>query len=311
MIVSAKPPMILLAVALAARAIAAADPPVHATWRATPIASIAERIGAIAGMPVVVDHRLDSTKRIDLDGGGRTVEAVLGELAEAAGGEVASLRRSYRITPKGLANRAADADAARASRLRPLPKPARESLDKESAWRWEAGVTPRELIERLAEEAAIPIGPLDAIPHDHLPAGSLPPLPVADRLDLVLADYDLRIDAGPQGRRSLAIVPLGEAASGRHRDRPTDQSAGKPKPVLIDRYTLRAEAPLGELLQALAKKFGLTLDLDAAALAAKGVAAGEIVKIAVEDAPKSEVLDAITKPLGLSWNIEGTTLEVR
>ncbi len=304
-------PTILLAVALAARVIAAADPPVHATWRATPIASIADRIGAIAGMPVVVDHRLDSTKRIDLDGGGRTVEAVLEELAEAAEGEVASLRLSYRITPKGLAGRVSAADAARASRIASLPAAARESLDEESAWRWEAGVTPRELVERLAEEASIQIGPLDAIPHDHLPAGSLPPLPLADRLDLLLAHYDLRIEAGPRGRRSIAIVPLGEAAGGRHRDRSTDQSAGKPKPELVDRFTLRAEAPLEQLLQTIATKFGLTLDIDAAALAAKGVAAGEIVRVAVEDAPKNQVLDAITKPLGLSWNIEGTTLEVR
>lgn len=311
MTVSAKRPMILIAVTLAARGIAAADPPVHATWRATPIASIAERIGAIAGMPVVVDHRLDSTKRIDLDGGGRSVETVLGELAEATEGEVASLRLSYRITPKGLANRVAAADAARASRIASLPSAARESLARESAWRSEAGATPRELVERLAEEASIPISPLDAIPHDHLPASSLPPLPLADRLDLVLADYDLRIEAGPRGRKSLSIVPLGEAVDGGRRERPAIQSARKPKPELVDRFTLRAEAPLEQLLKTIATKFGLTLDLDAAALAAKGVAAGEIVRVAVEDAPRNQVLDAITKPLGLSWKIEGTTLEVR
>ena len=311
MIVSAKLPMILIAVALAARGIAAADPPVHGTWRATPIASIAERIGAIAGMPVVVDHRLDSTKRIDIDGGGRPVESVLGEIADAAEGEVASLGLSYRITPKGLAKRVSAADAARASRIASLPAAARESIERELAWRWEAGVTPRELVERLADEASIPIGPLDAIPHDHLPARSLPPLPLADRLDLVLADYDLRIEAGPRGRKGLSIVPLGEAVDGRQRQRPAIQSAGKPKPALVDSFTLRAEAPLEQLLQTIATKFGLTLDLDAAALAAKGVAAGEIVRVAVEDAPRNQVLDAITKPLGLSWNIDGTTLEVR
>lgn len=311
MIVSAKSTTILLAMVLAARASAASDAAVHATWRATSVASIAERIGGITGVPVIIDRRIDPTKRIDLDGGGRSLEAVLAELAEAAGGEVASLRRSRRIVPKGLAGRVADADAARASRLAPLPSAVRESLEKESPCRWEAGTPPRELVERLAEEASIPIGPLDTIPLDHLPAGSLPPLPLADRLDLLLAHYDLRIEAGPRARRSLAIVPLGEAAGGRHRERPAKQPTGKPKPVLIDRYTLRAEAPLGELLQALAKKFGLAIKLDSQSLAAKGVAAGEIVRIAVEDAPRDQVLDAITKPLGLSWTIEGTTLEVR
>jgi len=311
MVVSARSTTILLAMVLAARVSAAADPAVNATWRATPVASIAERIGAITGVPIVIDRRIDPTKRIDLDGGGRPLEIVLGEFAEAAGGEVASLRRSCRIVPKGMAVRVADADAARASRLAPLPSAVRESLEKESACRWEAGTPPRELVERLAEEASIPIGPLDTIPHDHLPAGSLPSLPLADRFDFLLAHYDLRIEAGPRGRRSLAIVPLGEAAGGRHGKRPAKQPAGRPKPVLTDRYTLRAEAPLEELLQALAKKFGLAIKLDSQSLVAKGVAAGEIVRINLEDAPRDQVLDAITKPLGLSWQIEGTTLEVR
>lgn len=311
MIVSEKSTTILLAMVLASQASAASGTAVDATWRATPVGSIAARIGAISGVPVVVDRRIDPTKRIDLDGGGRSAEAVLGELAEAAGGEVASLRHTCRIVPKGLAGRVADADAARASRLAALPSSVRESLEATSPCRWEAGTPPRELVERLAEEASIPIGPLDTIPLDHLPAGSLPPLPLADRLDLLLAHYDLRIEPGPRGRRSLAIVPLGEATGGRHRERPPRQSAGTPKTVLIDRYTLRAEAPLQELLQALAKKFGLGLDLDGKALAAKGVAAGEIVRIAVEDARRDQVLDAITKPLGLSWKIKGETLEVR
>lgn len=311
MIVSARSTTILLAMAVAARTSAASDAAVHATWRTTPVASIAERIGAITGVPVVIDRRIDPTRRIDLDGGGRPLEIVLGEFAEAAGGEVASLSRSFRIVPKGLARRVTDADAARPSRLAPLPSAARNSLDTESTCRWEAGTPPRELVERLAKEASIPIGPLDTIPLDHLPAGSLPPLPLADRLDLVLAHYDLRIEAGPRARRSLAIVPLGEVAGERHLERPAKQPAGKPKPVLIDRYTLRAEAPLEELLQALAKKFGLVIKLDSQSLAVKGVAAGEIVRINLEDAPRNQVLDAITKPLGLSWKIDGTTLEVR
>lgn len=311
MIVSARSTTILLGVLLTVRASAASDAVVHAAWRATSVASIAERIGVITAAPVVIDRRIDPTKRIDLDGGGRALEAVLAEFAESAGGEVASLRHSFRIVPKGLARRVADADAARPSRLAPLPSVAREALEKESPCRWEAGTPPRELVERLAEEASIPIGPLDTIPLDHLPAGSLPPLPLADRLDLLLAHYDLRIEAGQRGRRNLAIVPLGEVTGERHRERPAKQPAVKPKPVLTDRYTVRAEAPLEELLQAVAKKFGLAMKLDPQALAAKGVAAGEIVRINLEDAPRNQVLDAITKPLGLAWKIEGTTLEVR
>lgn len=297
-------------------AVAAADTPVHATWRATPVASIAERIADIAGMPVVIDRRIDPTKRIDLDGAGRPAEAVLEAVAEAAGGELAVLRHSFRISPTGRGRSVADADAARDSRLAPLPAAARKSLEAEEKTTWQAGTPPRELVASLAESASIPIGPLDAIPHDHLPAASLPILPLADRLDLVLAHYDLRIGPGPRGRRSLGIVPLDEpsdevAAASRPRRPAGRRKNAATAEVPIDRYTLRAEAPLEELLQALAKRFGLTLELDAASLAAKGVAAREIVRVDLADAPQSEVLDAITKPRGLAWTIEGTTLGVR
>ena len=303
---------LLVNAALCGRLVAADDAPVHATWRSTPVASIAERIGSIADMPVVLDRRIDPTRRIDLDGAGRPAETVLRELAEAAGGELAVLRNSFRISPAGLGRRVAGADAARASRLKGMPPRMKQSLESKAACRWEAGTSPAELVERLAEEASIPVGMLEEIPHDHLPAGSLPALPLAERLDLLLAHYDLRIGPAPQGQRGLAIAPLGEAQGGRPRERPADRKdGGKRSGVLIDRYSLRAEAPLGELLEALAKKFGLTLRLDADAVAAKGVAAGEIVRVAEQDAPRERILDAVTKPLGLSWTIEGTTLDVR
>ena len=75
-------------------------------------------------------------------------------------------------------------------------------------------------------------------------------------------------------------------------------------------YTLTVAAPLDELLATLARRFGLTLDLDHPALARVGVAPGEIVRLELRDAPRDALLDAITKPRGLTWLIEGGSLSI-
>lgn len=293
---------------------------VHASWRATSVATIADRLGGIAGRPVVVDRRIDPTARIDLDGGGRAAEAVLAELARAAGGDLAVLRHSFRIAPADVARRVAAADAAAPARLGKLPRSLRDPLQGSQPLAWEAGTPPRELVTRLATEAAAAVENVEAIPHDHLPAGSLAAIPLGERLDLLLAHYDLRIAPSPKDRKELRIVPLEPSDGGADDGPPSDstttrtarpKAATRPTAVPVDRYTLRAEAPLEELLRTLAVRFGLAIEIERESLAAKGVAPGEIVRLSVENVSRSRLLDEITKPLSLSWVIEGGTLKVR
>lgn len=283
--------------------------PVHATWRNLSLSAVVDRIAAIIAMPVIVDRRIDPTTRITLEADGDSVASLLDRIAERTGSEWVPLDASVRIVPRGLAGRLASADAARASLLARLPASERTALRESRPMAWEAGVPPGELVRRLAAEGRFSVEELDRLPHDHLPAASLVPMPLADRLDLVLAHYDLRIDRSGSPR-SLRIVPLGEAIDGPAPTR-THRPGRADAAVRVDRYTLRTEAPLDELLRTLAAKFGLELAIDRGSLAGKGIAPGVIVKLSVEDASREALLDAILKSRGLEWSIDGERLNVR
>ena len=165
----------------------------------------------------------------------------------------------------------------------------------------------------LADEGRLSIEGLDRLPHDHLPATSLPPLPLADRFALVLAHYDLGIARGGSPA-SLKLVPLAaDSTDSAAATAPAVPRTRRPARVAtsVDRYTLRTEAPLEELLRTLAARFGLELSLDRDSLSGKGIAPGGIVKLSVENLPRAELLDAILAPRGLEWSIRDGRLNVR
>ena len=151
------------------------------------------------------------------------------------------------------------------------------------------------------------------MPHDHLPATSLPPLQLAERLDLLLANFDLRIDWSPAGGTivpiDVGVDPIDRAAvrPAPGRPRPPRQ---KQKPAGIEVYSLRLEAPLNQAVSAVAKSLGLEVSLDEASLVAHGIAPGEIVRVDARDLSRDDLLDAIVGPLDLAWTVENGTLRV-
>jgi len=303
-------------VAAAPRA-AGLDAEVHASWTGLPLGEWADRAAEIAGMPVILDRRVDPTGPVSLASRGESLREVLAKVAAAAGAAVDELESSIRIVPAAVAGRAALAERDRRLRLARLPPDLRDALASKAAWTWPAGARPRDLVAAAALEAGVRLEGLDDLPYDHFPAASLPPLSLADRLDLVLAHFDRRViwSLGPAGPAGVIVAidadirPEAEAAiatAGRPR-RPTRP----PRTTeLRDEFTLRLAAPLDQALAAIAGRLGLTLELDAASLAARGIAPGEIVRAEVEKASRTELLDALVRPLGLEWTIAGDRLRV-
>lgn len=305
---------IVLGLSLAAAA-AGLDDPVRASWKAMPLREWAERVAPLAAMPVIVDRRLDPDTAITLECRGESLRDVLAQAADQAAAEVAVLRSTIRIVPRsqrGICERAEDA---RDRDLARLPAAPRTALAKKAVWTWPEGAVPRELVAALAKEAGIALEGLDALPHDHFPAASLPALTRAERIDLVLAHFDRRAAWRKQGGAvQAAIVPLDAdlpppRADGGQAKKPPPQPR-QPAAGKKDVFSLRAAAPLEELLAAVATQQQLTLELDRESLAAHGIAAAEIVRIDVQNVSRSELLDRIAGPLGLEWRIEAGRLRV-
>ena len=179
-----------------------------------------------------------------------------------------------------------------------------------AGWGWDAGAEPGATLARLAADTGVRLEGLDRVPHDQLAAFRLPPLPVAERIDLLLAHYDLRAAWTADGG---AVVPavertaVDESAPVRTAVEPHRRPS---EPPAEERHTLRLEAPLDQAIAALARRFALVPEIDAASLAARGIAAGEIVRVRVEDVTRDELFDAVVAPLGLAWTIDGGTLRL-
>jgi len=304
------------------------DTAVTATWTGVGLRRWAGSLGAKMRAPIIVDRRLDPDAPVSLDCRDEPLVAVVERVAGQVGGEPAVLASSIRIAPVGKGGLLVRAEAARAARLAALPAAQRAIVSARTASRWPAGATPAELVAALATEAGVPLTGTASLPHDHLPAMSLPPLSLAERLDLVLADYDLRVDwrSGDAGRPAGRIIPLDadlprpDAAAAARRPAPVVRPQGRKPPGIPPRpgraegpretFSLQVAAPLDEVLAAIAKRLDLSLEIDAESLRRRGVAPGEIVKATVKDASRDQLLDAILVPLELRWTIDAGTLRV-
>jgi hypothetical protein len=192
---------------------------------------------------------------------------------------------------------------------------------------WPAGARPRDLLAATTAQAGIAVTGIDTVPHDHLPAMSLPEMTLAERLDLLLAAFDLRVDwqaapakaggqSSPIATGMIIAIDAGLPPATRGGETTAAKLPGRrpsPKPTpAADQHTfsLKVAAPLEELLAAIAVRLGLTLDLDRESLKRAGIAKTEIVRASVKDASRDQLLDNILDPLALDWTINNGTLRV-
>lgn len=312
-------------------AVAGLDAAVQASWTQVPLGDWAERASRIAGLPVIIDRRLDPAFPITLDCRGEPLHDVLDRVAAMVGGQVEVLASSVRIGPSSVAGLASAAEQARNAELASLPPALRRTAHLRAAWTWPTAARPRDLLATTAREAGLELDGLDAIPHDHLPAATLPMLSLAERLDLVLAHYDRRIAWTTGGAE---VVPLDTGMTARdNAPRPAAASQSEPGPepkaqataqpqrkptprrganptTTRETFSLRLAAPLDQALAAVAARLSLELTIDAPSLAARGIAPGEIARVDVREVSRAELLDAIVAPFGLAWSIDAGTLRV-
>lgn len=285
--------------------------PLHATWTDVPLSDWAARVtatGTASHAAIVLDGRIDPNTRVTITCRGEPIAEIADRVAAAVGGAVDVLDTTLRIVPRDRAGIVPRAEVARRLTVAALPSARRRILERREPTMWPAGVTPREIVAAAAETAAIRIHGLDAIPHDHLAAAALPPLSLAERLDLVLASYDLRVEWRRDGGH---IVPIDTGLDGI--EAPPRLRRPAPAPAAVagtQRFTLRLAAPLDEAVPALARQLGIDGRIDRESLVARGIQPGEVVRVDVRDATRDELFDALVAPLDLRWRIDGNQLTI-
>ena len=285
---------------------------VTATWTAIPLGEWCRRMTEIAGCPVILDRRIDPTTPVSLACDHEPLASVLERAAAVADAVAVELESTIRIVPRPQGDLVRRAEEARRATIAALPAGPRNVLEQRDAAVWVAGSTPRYLLEATTEYGGASLAGIDTIPHDHFAAVSLPPLSLAERIDLLLAHFDRRAEwkAGGRGKPVGRIIPLDEGIPAAVGDVAPRRPPPRTRPGGREVFTLRLEAPLDEALAAIGKRLGLTVRLDEPSLTARGISRREIVRANLREVSRDDLLDAIVKPLGLVWRIDDDTLVV-
>lgn len=294
--------------------------PISGSWTSVDLRTLAVRLGMLTESPILVDRRINPRLALSLEAVDEPAQTVLHRVAAQTGTELVILETAALFVPPGHATAIVHATAERRRQSASLPPQAKRLLQQRELLHWPAGARPAELLSRLAETHQLVLEGLDRVPHDHLPAVRLQPLPLAEGFDLLLVQYGLRVawqtGEGPQqaiGRiERLPAMPM--ALAGNAGDplprRPVRPRTPSPRSPTTATYSLRVAAPLDRLLATVADRLSVSLVLDREALRNRGIFPEEIVRLSLENASRDELLDGILKPLQLSWEIRDGHLVV-
>ena len=326
-------------------------------WSNIPLRGALLELAKSQKIGVVLDRRVDPGEKIELSLDAVPLAEAIQRIASRAQIGSTLLGPVAYFGPVATAERLKTITALRKSDVEALPKGARTTWRRSAPMKWDDLARPRELLAALAQENGLQLEGIQQIPHDLWAAADLPPLPLADRLTLILCQFDLTFEIGADGLslrlvvmperpvidRSYA-VPAGSiettaaqlkqskllAAAEIHtvdgkllvRGREEDQEAvvellngHTARQTAITEgqkaYSLRVELPLDQLLPSLARKMGLELRIDDAAISAAGLSMSKTVKVDVKEASADALLRAVLDPAGLTFARQGDVLTIK
>ena len=156
---------------------------------------------------IVIDRRVDPDQKLNLSLHNVPLEDVLRQAAASLGLGMTKLGPVIYFGPPEYTARLRTLAEIRAEEVRALPYEARRKLTEIDRLAWDDFAMPREILGQLAEKSGLRIVGLERVPHDLWAAAELPPLPLIDRLTLLLGQFDLSFQVAPDGD-SITLAPL-------------------------------------------------------------------------------------------------------
>lgn len=319
--------------------------PVTLTWQGVAIRAGLANLARAETVAILLDRRIDPGLLLSMSARRKPLDELLVDVAHLAGGEATWLGPLAYLGPADATSRLRTLAALRSADVLRLPKDRRAKLQQSAAMSWEMLAEPRRLVADLAAEAGATVENLELIEHDLWPAAELPPLSWADRLTLLLNEFDLTFELAakdrlrlkpidepvvlersyPRGKqaaeiaerwRALAPDAQIEVSSGSIavRGRLEDHElllAKKPTPkgtttAGVEVYSLKIEAtPLSAVLDHLRKQLSVEIRVDQAALDKAKLSTDRPVSFSVEHVGFDKLLKAALEPAGLDFVRQG------
>jgi hypothetical protein len=173
-------------------------------WSGQPLRVALEGFSRSHKVALLIDRRVDPGQPLEASIANASLAELFTSVAANRGLGVSFFESVVYLGPPDTARRLRTVVQLRKEELSQLPTRPRLAWLQARAWSWQDFATPRELLQELAQEGKFEIQGLQRVPHDLWSGADLPPLGMAERLTLVLAqfDYTFRLDA------SAAIVQI-------------------------------------------------------------------------------------------------------
>jgi hypothetical protein len=283
---------------------------VSVDWMGVPLRQALVGLARSQGLGVVLDRRIDPGQMIDFSGKDLSLKVACVEIAEDRNLGFVALGPVAYFGPRPSARVVRTLAALISQQAEKLPSDRRAKFTAAKAWKWNDLATPRELVEQLAAEAGAKVGGLDLLPHDLWAASDLPALPLADRLALVTAQYDLAVRL-EDGGRTIALVPQ-EAKVAIERS----YSGGSDAEELAKRWAAKVPDATITLVGKTITVRGLVEEHEllrgtptAARKSAPETGGTRVHSLKVDDIPVGKLLESLARTLDLDLKLDRKSLE--
>jgi len=176
-------------------------------WQKLPLRDAVARLRGVFDETIFVDRRVDPSKRVSLDAEVGSAIDVLTLIASENDLGVIHFGKAIYLGPVSTSEKLRTLATVRGDEIYALPGNVRSPLERRRELSWPRLTEPRTLIESIVRDRGWRVEGADRIPHDLWPAGSLPPIALAEQLTILLAGFDLTFNVRASDR-TIKIVPI-------------------------------------------------------------------------------------------------------
>ena len=185
----------------------ALDQRIGLKWAENPIRDALRNLATNQQVAIWLDRRIDPSGKLQFEIEGESLSLTLDQLCARYKLGRSVVGPLVYIGPPTLTEKLATLAAVKRQQATGLAADQRARWLRTAAWQVPQLAEPRELVKELVRESGATLQNPNAVPHDLWPAISLPPLPLADRLTLVLAGFELAYELSADGA-TVNIVPM-------------------------------------------------------------------------------------------------------
>ncbi len=171
-----------------------------------PLKDVLHSIRETQRVAIFLDRRINPAQQIQLEVQDKTLSTALQQIANQANAQISRIRNVIYIGPKKTTHLLATVAAIHAERHRRNQAENTRIFTIGKNTQWDRLAQPQSIVTAIAESVNVRITNIDKIPFDLWDKHTLPDLPFAMRMSIVLAGFDLTYQMNNDG--SITLIPF-------------------------------------------------------------------------------------------------------